>query len=637
MKKITLITLVVIACFATQAQQLNTRAERAVDKRTFIEAPFQTPSIVSTQYKVKPHAPVGTGSAKSINSISAVQIGSASNILTVYQPENNLVAAHEGFSTVVFIHRNNNTIFPLTSSQYRYDISTDKGTNFTNNIGPLNPTADGQIGGINGRYPQTVFYNPAGNTVRDSMYGVYLGTHHDGATTGSPWRGSITGVYRMDGNSSTWTETNATQNSGNLQIISSLCNGLPGEFWAIDWEAAGLADSVLLVFKGVWNSATHDVTWSIAHRLNPNLNVFVDTTFKINPVIAFDPSGMKGWIAFSGDVVPSSSRIYQPVFYKTTDGGATWAGPIAYNMAGDAGIMSTMSTSGSGVPTTGFENDLVVDMNGDPHYVNVVSSGTDHSIQTAYTKTVYDFTYSYSSSTWSARAVDTVQTFRGTLCTDGATANYITDNRPQLSMSPTSDKIFYFWSDTDPNFDGGNNSFPDLYGKGCSVVTGLWSPTTNFSFGDPIWGFPSGSKPVAWPCTAPTSFRNAANNACLVPVVATSINSSGIGTDPCDFYYFNNIQFDDSYFVSVQENPAAENTLRIFPNPAENEITVSLTGLANTAQVSVTDVTGRTVKDFGKSFNGFARYSLSGLDAGIYFVNISTDKGVVSKQVVITK
>ncbi|HLG34865.1 MAG TPA: T9SS type A sorting domain-containing protein [Bacteroidia bacterium] len=637
MKKITLFIAAASACISATAQQPNTRPERAVDKRTFIDAPVQTPSIVSTQYKVRPPAPSGNGAAKSINAITSVQLGSAANVLTVYQPENNLVAAEEGFGTVVFIHRNNPTIYPLTSSQFRYDISTDKGSTFTNDIGPLNPLADGLVGGINGRYPQTVFYNPPGNTVRDSMYGAYFGTWHNGATTNDTWEGSQTGVYRMDGSPTTWTETNTQQNGGNVMIAASLCNGLPGEFWAVDWEFAGTADSVILVFKGVWNSSTHDVAWTIAHRLNPALIVDgTGATFKINPLIAFDPTGMKGWVAFSGDV--SGNGIYQPAFFKTTDGGATWTGPIAYDMAADAGIMSTMNAAGSGVPTTGFESDLVVDMNGDPHFVNVVSSGTNHSIETAYTKTVYDFTYSNASSTWSAIAVDTVQTFRGILCTDGASGNYITDNRPQLSMSPASDIVFYFWSDTDPLFDGGNNSFPDLWGKGRAVNNGWWSPTTNFTFADAVWGLPSGSKPVAWPCTAPKAFRNATNDGTCVPVVVTSINASSIGIDPCDFHYFNNICFDDVYFVSVPENNASENIVRVFPNPAIDEITISLIGIANgTAHVTLSDVLGRTVKDFGNSFTGSARYSVRGLDAGVYFVNIKTENGTASRQVVITK
>jgi len=637
MRKITLFLVASIICFWTAAQNINTAPLGAVDKRSFIDAPLQTPSLISTDYKTQRPVvhPVGV---KSLNSISAVQIGSSSNILTVYQPENNCVAADNGMNRVVFIHRNNASAFPLTSSQYRYDISTDKGATFTNNIGPLNPTADGQVGGINGRYPQVVFHNPVGNIVSDSIYGVYFGAYHNGATTADTWDGTISGVFRLDGDASTRTETNTLQNGGDVGIASSLSSGLPGEFWAVDWADAGTADSVLLVYKGVWNTSTHNVNWSIAHSLNPGLNLDAGSTFKINPLIAFDQTGMKGWIAFAGDVAPSTNGLYEPVFYKSTDGGANWTGPIHLDLTTFPSVMNTMSAGGTGVPTTAFENDLVVDMNGDPHYVNVISSGiAPHSIQSGLTKTLFDFTYSNTSSTWSAIAIDTMMTFRGTLATDGATGNYITDNRPQLSMSPSRDKIFYFWSDSDPNITGGDNTQPDFIGKGYSVTTGIWSPTVIFSLNDNVWGS-TGTRPCAWPCTAPTSFRNAANDACLVPVVMTGLNVSGIGIDPCDFYYFNNIQFDDAVFVSVHENPGVENNIHVFPNPAKDEITLSFTGLENnSASVTVVDILGKTVRDFGTNFNGFARYSIRGLDAGIYFINVRTNKGVITQRFEVAK
>jgi hypothetical protein len=637
MKKATLLLAVMFACLSTFAQQPNTAPVRKADKRSFIDAPVQTPSIVSTQYKAQRKAPVAAN-PKATAAITATQIGSSTNILTVYQPENNCVAADNGFGRIVFIHRNNTALFPLTSSQYRYDISTDKGNTWTVNIGPLNPTADGQVGGINGRYPQTVFHNPTGNTIPDSVYGIYQGTYHNGASTTDTWDGTISGVYRLDGNSATWTETNTLQNSGNVNITASLSNGLPGEFWAIDWEFANLADSVLLVYKGVWNASTHDVTWTIAHRLNPGLNLYVDTTYQINPLIAFDATGQTGWIACAADIAPSTNTVYEPFFYKSTDGGATWTGPIRYDMPNDVGIMATLDASGTGIPTVAFENDLVVDMHGDPHYINVVGSGSAHSIQSGLTKTLFDFTYVSATNTWEAMRIDSTQTFRGTLCTDATTGgNYITDNRPQLSMSPARDKIFYFWSDSDPVAWGGDNTQPDLFGKGYDVNTGIWSPTINFSLNDPVWGT-FGARACAWPCAAPTSFRNAANDASLAPIVVTGINSSGFGTDPPDHYYFNNIQFDDAMFVGVQENEALQNNIRVFPNPAKDEFTLSLTGLQNeNAIVTLTDILGKTVRHFGNTFTGFARYNVRGLDAGIYFVTVTTSKGVATHRLEIIK
>ena len=641
MKKITLLIMAVAISLTSIAQQPNSVTMRAVDLRNISEAPLQTPSVVSTQ-RVLHHPALNHRGHKSLSNVTAVQIGTAANILTVYQGENNLVAANDGFSTVVFIHRNNPSLFPLTSSQYRYDISVDEGSTFTTEIGPLNPSADGQVGGINGRYPQTVLHNPVGNTVRDSMYGAYFGYYHNGASTADTWEGTITGVYKIGYDPSTWTETTTQQNGGDVNIGSSLCNGLPGQFWAIDWEYQTLADSVLLVYKGVWNSATHNVDWTIAHTLNPGLTLYTDTTFNITPLIAFDPTGMKGWIAFAGDIAPNTNRTYWPVFYKTTDGGVTWTGPIIFDLTQHQEIMTTMDASGSGIPTVAFQNDLVVDVNGNPHYANVVSSGTDHSIEIIYKKTYFDFTYNSSTGNWYAIPIDTMQTFRGNICTDGASANYITDNRPQLSLSPGGDRVFYFWSDTDPQVDAGNNTYPDFIGRGYAVNQALMTPTTNFTSGDPVWGSAAG-KPCAWPCTAPTAFRNAADNGTCIPSVITGLNSSQIGIDPCTFYYFNNICFDDASFtvpvlVSVPEKASADDKILVFPNPAKDDVTLSYTNIeSKKASVTVVDILGKTVKNFGNNFSGFARYNIRDLDAGIYFFSIKTADRVITQRFEIAK
>ena len=627
-KKITL-SILAITCAGYSFSQSNMPL-KAPDKSFLIDAPYQSQSFINAVQPVQPQMSYSQG-AKSVNAISFVNLGSAGNILTVLNGACNVVAASDALSTVVFIHRNDPSIFGATVSQYRYDISKDKGSSFLNNVGNLNPTADNQVGGINCRYPMVALYNPTGNTVQDSVWAAYFGTWHNGASTADTWDGSCTGVFKLNGDTSTWTEDYAVQNNANIGITASLCNGLPGEFWAVDFDDLGDADSILLVYKGVWNNSSKNVDWNIAHNLPLPLTFDGAATFKIDPVIAFDPTGMNGWIATSADVIPNFNQVYEPIFYRTTDGGANWTGPFHVDMTSFPNIMATMDPNGSGVPTTGFDGDLVVDMHGNPHYGIVVGSGTAHSIESGLKLNVFDF--SYNNSTWSATIVDSVQTFRGTVAV-GSAGTYSTDNRLQLTISPTGDKVFFFWSDSDPLLTGGDNSQPELWGKGLDVNNNMWSPTINFTLNDVVWDPHLSGFPNYYPSVAPTSLRNSSNNATLAPVVVMRINQNTFSADdPATFYYFNNIQFDDELFVNVPEIPTENNTIQVFPNPASDEITVYFDGLKNSAAtVTVSDVLGKTVRQLGNNFSGLERYNVSGLESGIYIITIRTENQVLTQR-----
>jgi hypothetical protein len=634
MKKITL-SILALTCAGYCFSQGNMPL-KAPDKRFMIDAPYKSKNFIAAQQPAKSQMSYQQGS-KSINSISYVNLGSSANILTVLSGECNVVAAYDALSTVVFIHRNDPSLFGFTKSQYRYDVSKDKGQSFNNNVGVLNPTADELVGGINARYPMVAFYNPAGNTVQDSLWSVYFGTWHNGATTDDTWDGSNTGVFKMNGDTSTWTEDYAVQNSGNIGITTALVNGLPGEFWAVDFDDLGAADSILILYKGVWNPGTKDVDWNIVQNLPLPLTYDGAATYNIEPVIAFDPSGMNGWVATSADVMPNVNQVYEPIFCRTTDGGATWSAPIHLDLTQFPSVMATMDASGSGNPTTAFDADLVVDVNGNPHYAVVVGSGVGHSIESGLALNLFDFSYNTATLTWTATIVDSVQTFRGNVAA-AATGSYTTDNRPQLSLSPAGDKVFFIWSDSDPLLTGGDNSQPELWGKGLDVTNGRWSPTTDFTLNDLTWDPHLSGSPSYYPSVSTVSLRNSANNATLVPVVVVRPNVSGSGEDPATFYYFNNIQFDDELFLSVPESAAKNNTVRVFPNPASDEITIYFNGIQNTnASVTVTDVLGKTVKALGNTFGGFAHYSVRGLDKGIYFINIKSENEVVTQRFVVAK
>src|SRR5206468_3344783 len=88
-------------------------------------------------------------------------LGSASNIISIFSNRPNQIVVDNDLNTVIFIHRNDASIFGGISGYLRYDISTDNGNTWAVNQGVLNPNA---VQGTNaGRYPQVGLYNPPGN------------------------------------------------------------------------------------------------------------------------------------------------------------------------------------------------------------------------------------------------------------------------------------------------------------------------------------------------------------------------------------------------------------------------------------------------------------------------------------------
>lgn len=87
-----------------------------------------------------------------------------------------------------------------------------------------------------------------------------------------------------------------------------------------------------------------------------------------------------------------------------------------------------------------------------------------------------------------------------------------------------------------------------------------------------------------------------------------------------------------SSVAGVEENAVSQ--LAVFPNPATNVINIANASSSLVNGVSVVDINGRTVKTV--KFDGVAeaQINVSDLASGMYIMNISTEKGTVTKKVV---
>ena len=80
-----------------------------------------------------------------------------------------------------------------------------------------------------------------------------------------------------------------------------------------------------------------------------------------------------------------------------------------------------------------------------------------------------------------------------------------------------------------------------------------------------------------------------------------------------------------------------QNNFSIYPNPNKGSFTIEFKELANSFSVEVFDVSGKTIyeNNYDQSANLVQVVNIDNATSGIYFVNIKSDKGLVTKKLVI--
>ena len=80
-----------------------------------------------------------------------------------------------------------------------------------------------------------------------------------------------------------------------------------------------------------------------------------------------------------------------------------------------------------------------------------------------------------------------------------------------------------------------------------------------------------------------------------------------------------------------------ENQFSLYPNPNKGSFTIEFKELANSFSVEVYDLTGKTIyeNNFEQSSNLTQLINLDNPTSGVYFINIKSDKGIVTKKLII--
>jgi hypothetical protein len=509
--------------------------------------------------------------------------GSSSNMYTQIRNATNPVVADKNLNTVVFIHRNNAGAFGGNSGHLRYDVSVNGGLSWTNDQGLLNP-----VNSSLARYPNVTIHNPSANINPANAYIGYMAATIN--SLNSTWNGVVSGVRQLSGAGNT---ENYNQPVLNPQLIPhSIVKGAPGVYWSIDALFNGSIITGFAVYKGVWNALSNDIVWSTNYTLTPN---FATAGLVGDYNIAFDPSGNNGWFSYLSHLSggPTANSIYYPVFYKTTNGGATWTGPIQVNLNNFTCITNNMVSPN--VATTNFEHDLVVDVLGNPHLLTTICNG-NNGYSVLYGSWHHMFDITQINGVWGAYDISNVNAGRGTW---GISPNIATmDMAPQAARSADGSKLFFTWSDNANYMLGANNQTPNLFGRAFDVLQNKWTPIKDFTSCNPAT-----NGLILFPHLAPEVLEPAANVYKLASVY-------GEYTVPNDPLLTANFKFLDNLIFSVSEfsvnNPGAvvninqANPLLICPG---SNIPISISG--NYGQVLWSNGSVNNVTSVGTSTNTF--------------------------------
>ena len=624
MKKVYLSLLAAGAFAGAQAQQMALRptSHKLIDAN-------------STQV-----APPGTLRA------SSVALGNAANMFTMLLSGQNQVSYDPNINSVLFVHRQNPADNGGTggSGTIRFDVSTDGGATFQLNKlltpGIFNSTATPVTGA---RYPNITIWNPSGNTDAANAYAVSSGVTLNSVNP-NQWGIIQASSAKLDGSNNVDAYIdiygdNTTFHTYGLQTSSD------GSLWSITSRLSTTTDnsdtvdySNFSVLKGVFNTGTNSVDWSVAATLPWSIFTYNDPTNGLTGQanswnIGFSPDGQTGYAVIIGTQSTTTPRpAPQPYVYKTTDGGANWAELPTHDFSAEQWVIDNMpGANDTQLPRPYFSDmDITVDANGKMHMISeVVSQSLGNSSDSAgyvFTDLTTQFIMHLATTDGVSWEVDKLSDVFGTdyewPSSQPPGANQ--SNRPQASRTADGTKVFFSWNSSGDQET--ENILPDMYGAGLNVTTGLWTASKSLTFNTSAEG-------AAWFHTvAPISITGGADLDYEIPTVYAEPGATD--TDPCGFFYLKGVGFNDSefaYSIGMSEN-AIDNKVAVFPNPTNGAMEVMLNDLG-TVELSVMDVTGRMVSAERTSKLQHT-LDITSQPAGIYMLLIRSEQGQTTRRIV---
>ena len=667
MKRILLLGFAFVFSFSVLGQGLKLKkglptAKRITEQKVAIE-PQKTigMSTVVTPTPSNPKAP---------GIVNVITLGTSANAYGYGYGggQKTMVWADDNLGIITNLHRMGPGSTPPSLSGY---LAVDKAVNqgqstsdWTNDYQIVSAllNAGGEYYADASRYPQSVIYNPAGNT---DLNNVYIHFFCPNLSNEGSWGGYNYGVCN-------WTDqADSTKNMKwyNAPPSQYIPDGMTitkdGVVIVTDadrnWESgSGVYMNQTIMNRGVWNDTEKDFDYE---------QFVVPLTLNEYPAdarVAASPDGQIMWMVTLGNNGGAEQigdyANYYPILQVSADAGVTWSDPIVVQLDGPNGIdgiknglsdyrleqlYGTVPNRDEIAYTTAFDVDLVVDKWGNPHIgvvVGIASDQQDYAIIIGDSNcVVYDIYSLNDGGNWHAVKMGSLATFDGSFGTD-----YTEYNRIQIASNIAGDYVFLTWLDTHVEGVTTNNE-PDVFARGFNLLENKITSNDGEDNSDNVTYLSDVYQQAYFQCTSHYVFIKAGGGH-IIPIVTellTNVNAD----EPVTFKYISDFSYlPEDYTISVSNPPfpvgindnKTDQTLtgQIFPNPLRGmgTMTVNLKQSGNLV-IEITNMVGQKVMSVDKGYvnSGSQQFTIdaSGLQAGVYFYTIKLDDQKYTNKMVV--
>ncbi len=580
---------------------------------------------------------------------TVIPLGSSFNPFSTLLPTQNELRYMPALNSVAFGHRQNADAPAGGSGVISYDYSIDGGSTWDASNKQITPAlGEGTFVSNGNRYPSSTIWNPAGNTNPANAYFVSIGAAlHNDPLNGNGWGWHFVASSPLVFDGTGISEKYYTNADSTVYIPFSLTNNTAdNSLWYTDLkrnadltEAAQGWDPVT-AYKLEWDAGTSSFVRSVGVDITPDFTgVASADVFVVSPMIEFSPDGQTGYIVYRGSDAGNPRLVDKPIIYKSTDAGATWTKqPFVDYSTLDTLISLTIPSDGQAGPALPYfcnNYDITVDADGELHiFASMLSGFSSDPDSTGF---IYAgrgnremFHFQTDGVNWEENHVRWWNIDDGNVG-DGSTDAAVED-QTQISRTEDGSIILMSWSETDTLTAGiTTNDAPDVWGFAYRDLDGFVAGPKNLTAGT------DGEQVAYWPAMSPVSITGGDDYDYEMPIVFATPSDVANALAQIDYYYlkgvgFNLNEFYDRSFVATNELDQFAQSVRLFPTPATTTMTVDLgEAFDQNINVAIIDMNGRLIERINTN-NQQVTLDVSGYSNGMYFVNITSDKGQISKK-----
>lgn len=619
---------------------------------------------------------------------AATKFTSSMNVFGVLNSTSKPLQFTPNVNIISFIHRKSPTYVtsPFSNSGSVVGmISSNNGISWDSTCVWTNTTS------IAARYPQGGIYNPLGNTNKNNAYLIGCGPLMDPAIgwTGNFYsskslNGAGTPTPGIDQQAHLNASPTIKKHSLSMHSFSSIEGGFVRSMGLIlndpnsnNPAIFGLRGAAMT--KGQFNAGAF--VWSVDSFIPCVMSKPGGGKYLNEKVLqAWDESGTIGYVVLLGVSCGANpcQQSYQPIVYKTTNSGSTWAllpqttflSPVIRNR-----IATVNTNSNLAVPYFDVQEgwDATVDNSGALHIAaTVVGAYSSHpdSLDYIYTfgpqqykhayggsfgyPTLYDFKCN-SIGSWGVMTVDSMgtefvpATEPSNPWINGMFGKFELGARIQMSRSVDGKRIFYSWTESDSTIVGAKwNIYPDIKMKSFDNTTFLSTNRFNVTTGT------NADQQSYFHFMSPKASGNSSscNN---VPLTITT-NSILDGSLPVQHYYIDHASFCSSTYtvptsstlypayypltsgcnvVGLTEDFDGKSQISVYPNPS-NGLFFIQGEKEKINQITIMDYLGRKVfEESNFSNDNSMTINLDNFTRGVYYITVRLDNNLITEKLIL--